>query len=146
MKLLPASVFFFLAGLFLTGCSSGELPGGPRFETSPVTGTIHIDGVPAELVEVECHPAPDSTGIKYPISTMTDKDGVFTLTTYESSDGLPEGTYTLSFKWLEPGLVPRDKLKGAFSDPKRSQHKITVVKGQETVIGIVELSSKGSKK
>jgi hypothetical protein len=82
------------AGLFFVGCSSGELPGGPRFETFPVTGTIHIDGTPADLVEVECHPLPESTAIKYPISAMTDKDGVFTLTTY----GLPEGTYTLAFK------------------------------------------------
>ena len=145
MKLHPVWTVLVSVGLFLVGCSSGELPGGPRFETSPVTGTIQIDGVPAELVEVECHPAPDSTAIKYPISTMTDKDGIFTLTTYESSDGLPEGTYTLSFKWLEPGLVPRDKLKGAFSDPRKSEHKITVVKGQETEIGIIALSSKRSK-
>lgn len=143
----PLVLFSFAAfwGLLSVGCSSGELPGGPRLETTPVTGIVHVDGNPAELVEVECHPAPDSTGIKYPISTTTDKDGIFTLTTYESSDGLPEGTYTLSFKWLEPALVPKDKFKGAYANPQKSQHKITVVKGQETVIGVIELSSKGPK-
>jgi hypothetical protein len=126
----------------IAGCSGGEPQGGPRMPTSPVHGIVHVDGVPVELVEVVCHPAPDSTGIKYPISSMTDMLGAFTITTYEASDGLPEGTYTLTFKWLEPSLVPTDKFDGAFADPGSSQHKITVVKGQETDIGVIKLSTK----
>ena len=128
--------------LLINGCSSGEPQGGPRIATFPVHGTVEVDGVPAELVEVICTPAPDSTGVKYPISSMTDMVGAFTITTYEASDGLPEGTYTLTFKWLEPSLVPIDKFDGAFADPSSSQHKITVVKGQETDIGVIKLSTK----
>lgn len=128
--------------LIFVGCSSNEPQGGPRMATFPVHGTVEVDGVPAELVEVICHPAPDSTGIKYPISCMTDMLGAFTITTYEASDGLPEGTYTLTFKWLEPSLVPTDKLDGAFADPNSSQHQIKVVKGQETDIGVIKLSTK----
>ncbi len=145
---MKPAVHFLLAifvGLILAGCSSGELPGGPRLETTPVSGIIHVDGAPAEFIEVECHPAPDSTGIKYPILTTTDKDGMFVLTTYESSDGLPEGNYTLTFKWLEPALVAKDKFKGAYANPQKSQQKISVVRGVETAIGVIELSSKGSK-
>lgn len=135
-------LFLGLINLLLIGCSGGEPQGGPRFETNAVAGIVHIDGQPADLVEVTCYPSADSTSVKYPLSAMTSADGAFSLTTYESGDGLPEGTYTLTFKWMEPALVPKDKLKGAYADPSKSQHKITVVKGQETVVGTIELSSK----
>lgn len=144
MRTLLCCSFLVSATLALVGCSA-EPPGPPRFETSPVTGIVHVDGSPAELVEVECHPASDSSAIKYTISTTTNSEGVFTLTTYEASDGLPEGTYTLCFKWLEPALVPKDKFKGAYADPKKSKQTITVVKGQETKIGTIELLSTGPK-
>ena len=139
--------FFFLGlvTLLLFGCSGGEPQGGPRFETNAVTGIVHIDGQPADLVEVTCYPATDSASIKYPLSTVTSADGAFSLTTYESGDGLPDGTYTLTFKWMEPALVPKDKLRGAYADPSKSTHKITVVKGQETVIGTIELTTKSAK-
>jgi hypothetical protein len=139
--LLRRSIFVILVA-FVAGCSSSEPQGGPRIATFPVHGVVEVDGLPTELVEVICHPSPDSTGIKYPVSSMTDMLGAFTITTYEASDGLPEGTYTLTFQWLEPSLVPRDKFDGAFADPGSSQHKITVVKGQETDIGIIKLSTK----
>lgn len=126
----------------ITGCSE-ELPGGPRFKTQPTRGIVKVDGQPAELVEVNCHPAADSRNVKYTLSTMTDKDGKFELTTYTSSDGLPEGTYTLSFKWIEPGFVPKDKFKGAYADPKKSKFQVTVEDGKESDLGVIELSSKG---
>ena len=78
--------------LLLAGCSDG--PRGDRpFTTHPVTGIVHIDGQPAERVQVDCHPAADSSTVKYMLSTVTDKDGRFSLSTYDSGDGLPEGTY-----------------------------------------------------
>lgn len=78
--------------LLLAGCSDG--PRGDRpFTTNPVTGIVHIDGQPAERVQVDCHPAADSNTVKYMLSTVTDKDGRFSLSTYDSGDGLPEGTY-----------------------------------------------------
>lgn len=128
--------------LLLAGCS--DAPRGERpFETHPVTGIVHVDGQPAERVQVDCYPAADSTAIKYKLSTVTDKDGRFLLTTYESGDGVPEGTYTLTFQWLEVSLSPRDQFKGKYADPQTSQHKFTVVKGQDNDLGIIKLSSGG---
>ncbi|MCA9077655.1 MAG: hypothetical protein KDA93_21695 [Planctomycetaceae bacterium] len=128
--------------LLLIGCGSG--PRGERlFEPNPVTGVVHIDGQPAQYVQVDCYPASESTAIKYKLSTMTNQDGRFELTTYESGDGLPEGTYKLTFQWLEIGLVSYDKFEGAYADPEKSQNTITVVKGESSDLGIIELSSSG---
>jgi 5-hydroxyisourate hydrolase-like protein (transthyretin family) len=128
--------------ILVAGCSQ-ELPGGPRFETYPTRGVVRVDGQPAELVEVSCHPAADSKNVKYTLSSMTDKDGKFELTTYTSSDGLPEGTYKLSFRWIEPSFVPKDKFNGAYADPSKSKFQITIENGKESDLGVIELSSKG---
>ena len=134
-------IFVLVSLLILAGCSEPQR-GGPREKTSPVTGTINVDGVAAGFVQVECHPESGSP-IKYALSTLTDEKGIFSLTTYEANDGLPPGTYILTFAWPEPGLAPIDKLKGAYANPKKSKHKITVVDGQDTAIGTIELSTKG---
>jgi hypothetical protein len=137
-KYLVALIF----SLLITGCSQPPR-GGPREKTYPVTGVVVVDGEPTEMVEVVCHPDGESSKIKYDVSTMTDKDGQFSLTTYQSGDGLPEGTYILTFKWMEPGFVPKDKFKGAYADPTKSTQKVTVVTGQKNDLGEIELSSKG---
>ncbi|WP_010588446.1 hypothetical protein [Schlesneria paludicola] len=126
----------------LIGCHQPPT-GGPRLPTSPVTGIVFVDGNPAEMVEVTCQSDGESSAIKYPLTTTTDKDGKFSLTTYQTGDGLPEGTYVLAFKWLEPSLVPVDKFKGAYADLKKSTFKVTVIKGQKCDAGTIELSSKG---
>ena len=135
--------------LLSAGCASNTLLGGPRLETHSVTGIVQIDGVPAENVEVTCHPEANSSGIKYPVMGVTNKEGVFSLTTYTTGDGLPEGTYVLTFIWFEAAMTlaaPKDLLKGAYTDPKKSTHTIKVVKGQTTDAGVIELSSKGAAK
>ncbi len=135
--------FVFVAMLFVVGCSRPQR-GGPRLATSPVFGTVNVDGQPTEMVEVNCHPEGDTSKIKYTVTSMTDKAGKFTLGTYEGGDGLPEGTYTLSFKWIETGFAPKDKFKGAYADPAKSEHKITIHggKAEKIDLGVIELKSK----
>ena len=87
----------------LAGCSEPQR-GGPRVNTAPVSGIVTVDGQPAAFLQVDCHPEAGSE-IKYPISAVTDDKGNFAFTTYEANDGLPPGSYTLTFSWLEPGIV-----------------------------------------
>ncbi len=134
-------VAVFLSLALCIGCSEPER-GGPRAATSPVKGIVQVDGAPAAFLQIECHPEAGSE-LKYAVSKLTDENGQFTLGTYEAEDGLPEGTYKLTFTWMGPGLLQADRLKGAYADPKKSTQQITVVKGQETVVGTIELSSKG---
>ena len=132
-----------LAGLFC-GCSSPRRD-GPRLDTTPVTGVVEVDGEPAESLLVECHPQPGADTIKHPLTGMTDAEGRFSMSMYQAGDGLPEGTYNLVFVWEEMGLPPKDKLKGAYADPKKSKHQITVVTGESNDMGLIELSTKGPK-
>ena len=107
-------------------------------------GIVNVDGDAAELVEVTCHPEPGTSEIKYDITAMTDAEGVFHLNTYEGNDGLPIGTYSLGFKFIEPGLVAKDKFKGKYANPAKSDHKITIegIPEEKIDLGTIELTSK----
>lgn len=131
-----------LASLMHVGCSS-KRAGGPRLATTPLKGIVHVDGVPAEMVTVECHPAPGTSEIKFPVMASTSADGNFAIGMYEKGDGLPEGEYALAFRWVPFGSARKDKLKGAYADPTKSNYKVTVVNGESNDLGIIELSTKG---
>jgi len=129
----------FVSLIMLAGCSEPQR-GGPRVTTTPVSGIVMVNGEAAAYLQIDCHPDAGSE-IKYPISTITDEHGKFAFTTYEASDGLPEGSYKFTFSWLEPGIVQNDRLNGLFVNPNESIHKLTVVKGQESPFEIIDLTT-----
>ncbi len=130
-----------LVALF-AGCTK-QPQGGPRMPTSPVSGVVQIDGQASDLIIVECHPDPEQSELKYPISAVTDAQGNFAFTTYENKDGLPAGRYSLTFKWMEASLAPKDRLKGAYSDPKKSEQSFIVEasRGEKIDLGVIELNT-----
>jgi hypothetical protein len=80
-------------------------------------------------------------------STFTGDDGQFSISTYEKGDGVPEGEYILTFMWGKRNVITTsyggpDKLKGKYSDPKKSGHKITVRAGEPTDLGRIDLKTK----
>ena len=75
----------------------------------------------------------------------TDADGRFSISMYQKGDGLPEGTYRLTFKWEEFGIPIKDKLNRAYTDPLKSTYKVTVTAGEPNDLGLIELSTKASK-
>ena len=123
------------------GCSKAKGP--PRIKTTPVSGRIHVDDQPAVALTIECHPKSPESPIKYPVIAMTDGEGKFVFGMYQAGDGLPEGQYVLVFRWDELGLVMKDRLKGAYSNPAQSKHEITV--GDKPLdLGTIQLSTKKS--
>ena len=132
-----------LLALAITGCSKGG-PEIVRLPTSPVTGVIHVNGEPTAMVEVSCRPDAGSSEINYAVIAVSDEDGAFKLGTYESGDGLPAGSYTLTFNWIEMGLTPKDKFKGKYANPAKSEQKFTVEGHEEEQVdlGTIELTSK----
>ncbi len=135
-----------LVGLMLVwaGCSKPAPLGGEREKTSPVKGIVKIDGQPADALEVIFYPQNADAKVKYPISTMTDKDGKFSVTTYEAQDGLPAGEYKLTFIWMEQFLNGKDRLRGKMKDQTKSNHSVSV-KGTEAEVvdmGTIELKTK----
>ncbi|MEW4453358.1 carboxypeptidase regulatory-like domain-containing protein [Bremerella sp. JC817] len=116
--------------------------------THPVTGTVHINGVPAQGALVRFWPQTVQPGVKYPISPVgkVDASGTYQLTSYEGPDGAPLGEYVVTITWPDPdwrppggGMPPPppDRLLGKFGDSKKPVLKFTVVDGQNNVDPIV---------
>lgn len=133
--------------VFLLGCAKEEGP--PRKDTFQLTGQVLVDGKPPDSpLKVTAH---NLAGLdkKQPTfsSTITDKQGRFAMSTYESGDGVPAGDYVLTFFWGKMDLIGgsyggKDKLKGKYSEPETSPIKVSVKPGEPTDLGTIKLSTK----
>lgn len=147
-----------LSSLLLCGCSRGPKP--PKREpTFPVSGTVHIDGKPAEFVRVNMYPAAKEVldpKLGAPHTGITDKDGKFEIRTYDQNDGAPAGDYKFGFYWegppakviplqnpdepvLDPAAV-RFNNKYLYPGPNAPTGKVE--SGQATDLGVFELKTK----
>src|SRR5436305_1919061 len=91
-RLLVAVV---LVSVGLVGCSQSE--------TVAVTGTVTVNGKPADQVEVAFNPKKEgrlTTGV-------TDAEGRFTLSTAKANDGAIPGEYVVTLgEYYPPGKAP----------------------------------------
>ena len=133
-----------ICSLLLLGCKENN----NRKPTFPVTGTVHVDGMPVEGIRVEIQ---DVKGLdpKQPTysSAFTDAAGKFALSTYENGDGVPEGEYALTYMWGKLNVMSMayggpDKLNNKYSDAKNTPFKIKVEAGKPTDLGVVDLKTK----
>jgi hypothetical protein len=145
--ILRITILCFLASLVCCGCSKSGKPG--QLKTTPVTGAVQVDGEPVRGVVVSFAPVSGSSDNKNGITVITLDDGRFSCYTYVKDDGLPAGTYTVTFAWPEESLKmgkKPDRLKGAYSNRALSDIKVTVEDGQPVDMGVIELSTKGKPK
>lgn len=128
----------------VAGCSGGD----DRKPTYPVTGVVIVDGQPAEAVRITLNDVKGMDPNQPTFSeTFSDKDGKFSVSTYEKGDGVPEGEYTLTFYWgtINPFNMQyggEDKLKQKYTDPATSKISVKVEKGKPADMGRIELSAK----
>ncbi len=145
--ILRIALVSLIGSLACCGCSKSAKPG--QLKTTPVIGTVHVDGEPARGIFVAFTPVAGTSEHKNGITLITPEDGKFTCYTYVKDDGLPAGTYTVTFTWpeeiLKMGKKP-DRLKGAYSNVATSNYKVTVEDGKPVDMGIIELSTKGKAK
>jgi len=98
---------------------------------------VTLKGKPAAGIVVTFHSQPESTEQTYQPVAESGKDGTFTLRTGPGGNGAPPGDYVVTF--ARPRIVSDrknsgletevDDLKGRYSDPTTSQHKVTVISG-----------------
>jgi hypothetical protein len=88
-------------GIVLTGCSSS-----PRPPTYPVTGTVTLQGKPLAGAAITFVPTGDGEAA----SAITDSDGKYALTTWESGDGARPGEYRVKVSKQELAAVDPSKL------------------------------------
>lgn len=139
--------------LIVLACCACDPKGPKGMQRDPVfkvTGTLLVDGKPESQVAVGCirpkdGPQPNGTSASITPSGLTDADGNFSIGTYESADGAPDGEYILTFVGGQIGLISGryegDRFKGKFSDPANSEHKLTV-SGAPVDLGTIELNTK----
>src|SRR5262245_17353904 len=129
---------------FIAGCVNS---GPERVPTFPVVGKVLVDGEPVENLAIRCIRLSEADK-ENPTESQcfTAADGSFTIGTYESKDGVPEGEYALTFQWGEWNLYSHsysgDKLDGRYSDAAKSETKFEVVPGEPTDLGTIELTTK----
>lgn len=125
--------FVIAALLSILGC--GPKPPKPY----PATGTVHVNGKPAERVLLIFYPEtalPTEFQVPTP-RAMTGSDGQYKITTYSGEDGAPAGEYRISAVWMtkrpddmDPeAFNARDRLKGKYADPDRSGLRVTIEPG-----------------
>ena len=118
--------------------------GGNDFrKTYPVTGTLTVNGAPAEPgVLIWLHPQFAETD-KYPIHPKgeTTAGGAFVISTYNTGDGAPEGEYLATVEWPQRiGMSPHfsgDLFGGAYAkadgNKDRPGFKVVVTKEGATL-------------
>ena len=127
----------------------GSCSGKPEFskERYPVRGEVYVDGEPAARLSVILNDVKgfDQQAPAIP-QAVTRQDGTFAISTFEAEDGAPAGEYKATFVWgRAQGLgidTSVDQLKGKYSDPKKSEFKVTVNEGEPIDMGRIELTSK----
>ncbi len=82
--------------------------GDDKIARYPVTGTVLVDGRPAEGATVIFYPVGGSEEFqKERPFGVTDANGKFDLRTFQPGDGAPAGEYKVMARWLAPGHVRR---------------------------------------
>ena len=109
----PWAAVAVVLALVGAGCGGGD-------EKTPVSGVVKLDGQPVEGAMVTFVPA--GAGKGQIASGMTDKEGVFRLTTTTPGDGAFPGDYKVTIVYAEaPEAPPAKGMKEAFTGFEKAQ-------------------------
>ena len=144
-EILLSKIFLLIIVSILVCCSRSEYPN----TTYPVSGRIQTsEGTPASYVRVTLHSSKLITeGDPFRPSGMTDENGTFQLTTYETHDGAPAGEYIMTFRWAKPqktllGPSPKDRLRNKFVRPTDESLTCMIVENENQDLGTFEIDTK----
>ena len=91
-------------------------------------GQVLYEGKPATGAVVILHSSHDGVDASRPRG-RADANGEFALTTYETDDGAPAGTYVVTVEWRRAEDHPEqgtELLPSAYGDPRTSKLRVTV--------------------
>jgi hypothetical protein len=102
----------------------------------PVHGQVLLEGKPVPGAQVILHPLQDDDR-DHPVRPLgqVGADGSFQLTTYDATDGAPEGTYAATVSLLQKprgaeGDVSQNLLPPRYANPQTSPLRVEIGKGQ----------------
>jgi hypothetical protein len=128
-----------MLGLVLAGCRDAN-PDRPQ--TYSVSGHVLYDGRPAAGARVQLNAVGGAlTFAKLCPHGEVGADGSFRLTTFNTGDGAPAGTYALTLTWPSPPQPGReegpDRFKGRYADPRKPLRQVQVVAAENVLEPIV---------
>lgn len=116
------------------GCGKSNTPNYKP--VVPVRGKVVVSGKPASGAVVCFHPTADPGPRALRSHGRVGDDGVFSLTTYATTDGAPQGKYVVTVYWAAPSRTPRneddasdlppDLLRGRFAVRETSVLRATI--------------------
>lgn len=132
----------------VVGCGQAEHAYHKK-PTTKVTGRVTVDGQPpGSPVSITCHPEGEADVTNPTITQgLTDKEGAFSLSTYEQGDGVPSGDYHLTFFWGKFNAISArfsgpDRLKKRYDTPAKSPVEFSVTDTQPIDLGEISLTTK----
>jgi hypothetical protein len=137
--LLVTTVALFAVWL-IVGCGRS---GPPRVATNPAKGSITYQGQPIAGAFLALHPKAALAADVPTARAVVKPDGTFSVSTYDTGDGLPEGDYIVTALWrkvVKSGgeFIPGpDLLPGKYSRPETSDVIIHVAAGNNDLPPIV---------
>jgi hypothetical protein len=120
-----------------------------RKEVYPVRGRVLFNGKPTARALVTFHPVGESGNDAVHPSGEVDAQGNFTLTSYTTGDGAPEGEYQVTVVWWLAAKAPgagdetytRNYLPERYGQVRTSPLRVRVVPG-ENELPVFELKGK----
>lgn len=121
-----------IASQAIAGCSGHD---SWKAKTYPTSGTMTINGQPAENVFVLLHSTGDPVDKRNSKPyAVVDSSGRFRFSTYEPSDGVPVGEFAFVFYMpSDPTDTSPDRLGGVFANPKKPYMTVSISKGTNTL-------------
>ena len=137
------TINLLLLCLLMPGCGAERKPPDEK-PVVPVSGVVFVDGAPVAGVQILFNPVTQDPKNATLSMAKTDAEGQFKAFTYRVDDGVPPGDYTVTFNdqsKAKPHMRSSpDLFKGKYSDPKKSEFKLTVPeKGKPIDMGKIEL-------
>jgi hypothetical protein len=129
---------FVLGALSLSHAGCSDLRPKDARPVFAVNGTLTLQNKPMNGALITFH----SASSQLTAQGSADANGKYSLTTYLSDDGAPEGEYVVTIYWPEENAkptddpdppLPPDRLKEAYAHPKTTKLKATVRNQPNTI-------------
>lgn len=137
---------------FLAGCGDDgpQIPDRPP--SFPIVGKVTVNGSTVELPKMlgvvaipegaKRNLEGDVVGVGSAIASP--QDGTFSISTYEKGDGVPAGTYKLTFRLGKYNMMKAgfegDDFKGKYDNPETSEYTVTVTGNETEPIDLGEIN------
>lgn len=130
--------FLAVAVMSFVGCGEASLEKVPVF---PAKGTITYQGKPIPGAMITLHPVTPVENVPTPRANVA-KDGTFSVKTYGTEEGAPEGDYKLTVLWYKPIYNGPDFTSGPnvipqkFTKPETTDIQVKIASGQNDLPAI----------